>query len=270
LRINYVEIKEVRTVRSGVEELPSILDQLRSRGFEIEESYNASSLLENKFQAANLEINAVLSQFTISVGELVQGGGGEASQTQRLRRQLSNLGWTKRRFVVSRLIDGIESQSQSHEIDHVKEFPEIPRRFPPNPTIALEIEWNNKDPFYNRDLEAFSRLHAEGVISLGIIITRGASIQANLRNLILEHAVVNEFVGYDDLERQPTDAQKRAIKKLVDQGHTFPEAWSSIFARDKYGSATTHYAKLMDRMERGVGSPCPVLAIGLPIDIITG
>ena len=33
--------------------------------------------------------------------------------------------------------------------------------------IALEIEWNNKDPSFDRDLENFKRLHAEGAISIG-------------------------------------------------------------------------------------------------------
>lgn len=42
--------------------------------------------------------------------------------------------------------------------------------------LALEIEWNNKDPFFDRDLENFKRLHAEGAISVGVLITRGASL----------------------------------------------------------------------------------------------
>src|SRR5262249_14440838 len=35
----------------------------------------------------------------------------------------------------------------------------------PAGTIALEIEWNNKDPFFDRDLENFKRLHSDGAIS---------------------------------------------------------------------------------------------------------
>ena len=51
-------------------------------------------------------------------------------------------------------------ESVSHEIDHVRTFESGAR-------IALEIEWNNKDPFYDRDLENFKRLHADGAISAG-------------------------------------------------------------------------------------------------------
>jgi hypothetical protein len=52
-------------------------------------------------------------------------------------------------------------------------------------------------------------------------------------------------------------------------GVTFAEAWSSSFAQDKYGAATTHWRKLEDRVHRGVGNPCPLLLIGLPASIVT-
>src|SRR6202012_2674139 len=62
--------------------------------------------------------------------------------------------------------------SKSHEVDHYKTFH--------RGNIGLEIEWNNKDPFYDRDLENFRKLHQIGELSLGIIITRGASLQREL------------------------------------------------------------------------------------------
>ena len=46
------------------------------------------------------------------------------------------------------------------EVDHVRSFERC--------RIALEIEWNNKDPFYDRDLENYKRLHADGAISVAI------------------------------------------------------------------------------------------------------
>ncbi len=38
---------------------------------------------------------------------------------------------------------------------------------------------------------------------------------------------------------------------------------------DKFGTATTHWLKLMDRVNRGVGSPCPLVLIGIPAGMIT-
>ena len=49
----------------------------------------------------------------------------------------------------------------------------------------------------------------------------------------------------------------------------FATAWSDNFVSDKYGAATTHWDKLKDRVDRGVGNPCPLLLIGLPAGIVT-
>ena len=75
----------------------------------------------------------------------------------------------KHNFEIKKLIDEVPRESISHEVDHVRTLP--------NGAIALEIEWNNKDPFFDRDLENFKRLHGEGAISVGVLITRG---RANL------------------------------------------------------------------------------------------
>ena len=127
--------------------------------------------------AAADELEAVLLDIQIPVIELVRGGGGEGEMTQRLRRALTaDYGWEKHCFEIKKIIDGEEKESISHEIDHVKKFP--------GGAFALEIEWNNKDPFYDRDLENFKRLHADGVISIGAIITRGTSLHEGMREMI--------------------------------------------------------------------------------------
>ena len=50
---------------------------------------------------------------------------------------------------------------------------------------------------------------------------------------------------------------------------SFRDAWVDHFVSDKFGAATTHWRKLEDRVHRGVGNPCPLLLIGLPISIVT-
>ena len=133
-----------------------------------------------------------------------------------------------------------------------------------NGVIALEIEWNNKDPFYDRDLENFQRLHSEGAISIGVIVTRGRSLQENLVHVIEACAVNHDVQGFDDLTRfglNPTPRQRGMVKGT---GEGFAAEWALRFVRDKFGSATTHWDKLMERIERGVGNPCPLLLIGIP------
>ncbi len=43
---------------------------------------------------------------------------------------------------------------------------------------ALEVEWNNKDPFFDRDLNNFRLLFDLRVIDVGIIITRSTQLQS--------------------------------------------------------------------------------------------
>jgi len=60
------------------------------------------------------------------------------------------LGWRKGKFQIKKTINAVERQSITHEIDDVKEIE--------GNHLVLEIEWNNKDPFFDRDLETFKRL----------------------------------------------------------------------------------------------------------------
>ena len=50
---------------------------------------------------------------------------------------------------------------------------------------------------------------------------------------------------------------------------TFQDAFTEKFVADKFGEATTHWRKLEDRVQRGVGNPCPLVLIGLPDTIVT-
>jgi hypothetical protein len=131
--------------------------------------------------------------------------------------------------------------------------------------VALEIEWNNKDPFFDRDLENFKRLHAEGAISVGVIVTRGTAIQSQMRPLILRFAEDRQIRDINDLEQygiHPTNRQRREIERRVqiltakfNAVTAFREAWSSHFVSDKFGAATTHWDKLQARVNRGRRQP---------------
>jgi hypothetical protein len=151
-----------------------VFESLKARGFQVEFHSHAQAILGVDFPAAVAELESALSGSTIPIEEIIAGGGGEAKGTQRLRKALYDLSWPKFTFTVEKRINGVPRESVSHEIDHVRAFESGAR-------IALEIEWNNKDPFYDRDLDNFKRLHADGAISVGIIVTRGKSLQENMR-----------------------------------------------------------------------------------------
>ncbi len=203
----------------------------------------------------------------IPIEEIIAGGGGECRGTQRLRRALAQRGWPKFTFTVERRINGVRSESVSHEIDHV--------RCLPGGRLALEIEWNNKDPFYDRDLENFKRLHADGAISVGIIVTRGKSLHDNMRLMVRRFLDERGIDGFAEMARwgySPTAKQRAAIFSRTERTKTpvsFREAFVEKFVADKFGEATTHWRKLEDRVHRGVGNPCPLVLIGLPESVVT-
>jgi hypothetical protein len=142
-----------------------MFDALTLKGFEVFYVAHAKAILAVDFAAAVAELESALIEATIPIEEIIASGGGESKGTQRLRRALASKNWRKTTFVIEKRINDVPKQSQSHEVDHVRTFADGSR-------IALEIEWNNKDPFYDRDLENFKRLHADGAISLGVIVTR--------------------------------------------------------------------------------------------------
>ena len=207
---------------------------------------------------------ASCKSFRISLDEVIGGGGGEAGLTQRLRHELSDLNWRKHNFSVETVVDGRARAGVSHEVDHVK--------FADAGALALEIEWNNKDPFFDRDLENFQRLHALSAISLGIVVTRGASMQDSFLDRITAWLRAQGLETEGDLDRlgigARTAAQRKTVTDQVARGVPFVEAFARKFVADKFGQATTHWSKLEDRVNRGVGNPCPLLLIGLPASIL--
>jgi hypothetical protein len=259
-----------------------MLNGLREKGFGVGFESHAYSILANDFPSALADLEAVLVGFEIPVTEIIGSGGGETKGTQRLRKALDAKGWRKTKFEIHKTIRlteagarsepvQVERESTSHEIDHVKTFK---GDFAGNRLVALEIEWNNKDPFFDRDLENFKRLHAEGAISVGIIVTRGTDLHDSMRDFVRRYAAQNKIQSFEDLNRlgiSITPKQESAIaartmraKNSID----FGDAWTEKFVADKYGEATTHWRKLISRIERGVGNPCPLLLIGLPASIV--
>jgi hypothetical protein len=249
-------------------DLAGPLTTLEFQGYEIAFHSHARAILEIDFPEALDELSEVLTTLTIPIEEIVASGGGEAKGTQRLRRGLAGKNWTKTRFDIRKTINNVQREAISHEVDHVRSFPDAGE-------VALEIEWNNKDPFFDRDLENFKRLHSESAISVGIIVTRGTALQDQMKELVSRFVIERNINSFEDLEPYhvaPTKRQREAVQRRIGRRRnpmTFREAWTDHFVNDKYGAATTHWRKLKDRVRRGVGNPCPLLLIGVPPSIVT-
>jgi len=243
-----------------------MFEALRSAGFDIETRNHAQAILQGDFATETQVLIAALGGHRITARDIIQSGGGHAASTMRLRDALRRAGWHKHVFVLQTSVDGLVRDAISHEVDHVHRAAAG--------TLSLEIEWNNKDPFFDRDLENFQRLHALGAISVGILITRGATLQAALPEIVrrtLAEAGIADAMALESWGvKERTSRQRKNLDNLLARGVGFPEAFARSFVADKYGTATTHWSKLMDRVARGVGNPCPLLLVGLPVGAVTG
>ena len=250
-----------------------MLEDLIRQQYEIRFTNHAEAILATDFPGAVSEIETALAALRIPIDDLIGSGGGEAQATQELRNALNDLHWAKKNIPVEVTVDGHANQSLSHEVDHVKTTA--------NGALLLEIEWNNKDPFFDRDLANFKALHGFGAASVGIIITRGSSLQAGINSAIrrrLDEAGVTDvnemqrLFGEEAFERgmkAMTARQLREVQKRIRSGASVPEALASQLVSDKFGASTTHWSKLVDRIDRGVGNPCPLLLIGIPLSVLT-
>ena len=102
------------------------LADLEGVGFDVQTVNHALAVLNEDFPGPLDELCGALLAVRIADVELVQGGGGEASSTQRLRRALTEKGWIKRNIVIRKTVDEIERAAISHEIDHVRRTDKVP------------------------------------------------------------------------------------------------------------------------------------------------
>lgn len=190
-------------------------------GYEYGVTRYADLILRDAFPERYRDLCLTLQEFRINVHEILKGGGSRASHTRRFDGLLEHRGWGKRNITISKLIDDRTIHAtKGHEIDMFA----TGAANDPYPGVAVEMEWNNKDPFFDRDLLNFMALHREGALAVGIIVTRGPELQ-------------------------------RIVGPTVKSGERTPSV--------KYGSSTTHWDKLVPRINLGGGGECPLLVIGI-------
>ena len=128
--------------------------------YEVHDWRNGLAVLSAACPAEWEDIQAVLKEFRLRHSEIAKPGGSKSLIANRIDGAFKKLGWKEKRFDTRILIDGEEHKSPTHEVDVLKN------------RVALEVEWNNKDPFYDRDLNNFRLLFDLRVIDVGVIITR--------------------------------------------------------------------------------------------------
>lgn len=133
--------------------------------YEIHESKHACAILKQDFPQEWNEIIEVLTAFRLRKSWLTVGGGRKSKVSESIDSALYARGWVEKQFQTAILLDEQRQDSPTHQIDCFKN------------RVALEIEWNNKDPFYDRDLNNFRLLFDLRAVSVGVIITRCDHLQ---------------------------------------------------------------------------------------------
>lgn len=111
------------------------------------------------------DILAVLRKFRLLKSDVVKRGGAKTDIAKKIDGHFTHLGWKEKQFDTRIIVDESEYVSPTHKVDCYKN------------RVALEVEWNNKDPFYDRDLNNFRLLFELRAIDVGVILTRSTELQ---------------------------------------------------------------------------------------------
>lgn len=174
--------------------------------YQIREWRHSTAILQNDFPNEWKDIVDTLENFRLLKSELIVSGGRKSNIANQFDNFLYNRGWEEKSFDTNVVIDGVTHNTPTHKIDCYKN------------RIALEIEWNNKTEFFDRDLNNFRLLFELNAISVGIIITRTSELQ---------------------------------------------KLFNTLGRGSSFGASTTHWNKLIPKIEGGGGGGCPILAFGI-------
>lgn len=179
--------------------------------FECYDWRNARTILEHAHPKEWNDVVSVLSAFRLKHSQVKKKGGRKTAVAEAVDSEFYRLGWKERKFETKIVVDDRESDSPTHSVDCFKG------------KVALEVEWNNKDPFYDRDLNNFRLLYELRVIDVGVVITRSTALQSWLK------------ARYKEFDKQ----------------------------KGTFGSSTTHFDKLAPRIIGGGAGGCPVLVFAM-------
>lgn len=193
--------------------LDLIQSDLQSR-YEWREWRNALAVLHGAHPEEWADIVQVMRDFRLLRSNIIAAGGSKTAIAGGLDGHFYRLGWEEKSFDTRITVDEDVYEAPTHSVDCFKG------------KVAVEVEWNNKDTFYDRDLNNFRLLFELRAIEVGVIITRQDELQTMFRELL-----------------------------------------GSKAANSKFGATTTHMSKLLPRLDGGGGGGCPVLVVGIGLEV---
>jgi hypothetical protein len=139
--------------------------------YEVHEWRNAAGVLSTAHPSEWNDLLGMLRAFEFRRSEVLKGGGRKSVIAQRIDTFLEARNWKEKKFETMIQVDEEKRDSPTHKDDCFKD------------RVGLEIEWNNKDPFFDRDLNNFRLLFDLRVIDVGVIVTRASRLQTIFKSL---------------------------------------------------------------------------------------
>ncbi|MFA5138320.1 MAG: BglII/BstYI family type II restriction endonuclease [Elusimicrobiota bacterium] len=139
--------------------------------YEIHEWKHACAVLKGDFPTEWQEIINVLGEFLLHKRDIVAPGGGKSPISQWFDKAFGDHGWKEKSFETQIVVDKHKMDTPTHAVDCFKN------------QVALEIEWSNKDPFFDRDLNNFRLLFDLRAVSVGVIITKADELRGVFEGL---------------------------------------------------------------------------------------
>lgn len=147
--------------------VPDDLKQL----YHVREWRNAAGVLTTACPTEWAEIIEVLRAFRLLRSEVQAAGGNKSPIAKQMDGGFYARGWQEKQFETAIKVDDEVFESPTHKVDCYKG------------RVAVELEWNNKDPFFDRDLNNFRLLFDLRAIDVGVIVTRATELQAIFKAL---------------------------------------------------------------------------------------
>lgn len=141
--------------------------EIRER-YEVHEWRCAAGVLKTACLSEWNDVMQALREFHFAKSEITVGGGRKSPIADKLDALFLTRGWAEKQFAVAIVVDGYTYDSPTHKVDCYKN------------RVALELEWNNKDPFFDRDLNNFRLLHERRAIDVGVLITRADHLDTEI------------------------------------------------------------------------------------------
>lgn len=142
-----------------------LLPEYIRQNYEVHEWKHTCAILKSDFTTEWHDIISVLTEFRLKKSWITVGGGRKSKVAESIDSAFTEKGWIEKSFETKVIVDAHQMDSPTHKVDCYKN------------RVALEIEWNNKDPFFDRDLNNFRLLFDLRAICAGIIITRCDELQ---------------------------------------------------------------------------------------------